>query len=181
MVQTNTDDDSELKAKSVSSVTTSKETNAKEDPFNTGRMRPYLSAPRKSRPTQPVHQENQRWGSYKGKTASSNDEDRKQKKGELAPCDTPIVSTVTSVIPTSQLRSEVTPPRSAPITTPEVLPSSSRGSTGRYVIPKVPRSSLKSNKLNDLVAKISPLARPPSKTKEGQRHQINKEEEVNKE
>ena len=75
-------DDGELKAKSANSVAKSKETNAKEDPFNTGRMRSYLSPTRESRKTPPEPQEDQKWGSYKGKTGY--DENHKQKKVGVA-------------------------------------------------------------------------------------------------
>ena len=130
-------DDAEIDLKSETVKQSGKVRANVEDPFRTDKMRPYLSPTRESRKTQPEYQENQRWGSYKGKTASSYDENRRQEKNKLVSRDAPLSSTITSAISTSHLRSDVTPPRLAPIATTEILPSTSTGSTGRYVIPKV--------------------------------------------
>ena len=86
--------------------------------------------------------------------------DKRQLKQNYVILQKKITNPITSANLPSQLQSEHTPPGTASISTTEVLPSTSAGNTGRYVIPKVPRSSLKSNILNDLVAKISPPARP---------------------
>ena len=152
--------DVETNAKSVNTKSKSKEASAKEDPFYTSQMRSYLSPPRTSRQIQPARQENQKWGSYMGKTASSYKEDYKQHKDEGASGDTRKQNTtsVSNLIP--HLRDDVTPMITTPIVTTEVLPSTSKGNPSKYVIPKIARQSIQSNKLNDLVAKVSPTARP---------------------
>ena len=126
-----------------------------EKPFETKNMRPYQSPPHSVEQIQPVRQEHQKWGSYKGKTASSYEEHHQQHKDEG---DTTSTTTATNLIP--PLSNDVTPKRATPIAAPEVLPSTSRSNPSRYVIPKVSRPSLQSNKLNELVENVSPPARP---------------------
>ena len=123
-------------------------------------MRPYLSPPQSTEQIQPSYKGHHKWGSYKGKTASNYTNEQQQRnknKDSITTTDTQIV---TRFNVHSSSSNDVTPKGATPAEIPEVQPSTSRAVSSSYVIPKVPRKKLQSSKLNELVAKVSPQARP---------------------
>ena len=123
-------------------------------------MRPYLSPPRSIEQTQPSHRGEYKWGSYKGNTAFSyvqEHQQRNKKKDLTTTTDTKITTSLDSH---SSSGNNVKPEGAILARTPEVKPSTSRAVASTYVIPKATRKSLQSSKLNELVARVSPPARP---------------------
>ena len=129
-------------------------------PLDPGAMRPYLSPPRPTEQTQPSHKGQHKWGSYKGKTASSYTKEHQQQNKKKDSHTTTDSQTATLLNTPSSSSNDITPKRATSTEIPEVQPSTSRAVSSSYVIPKVPRKSLQSSKLNELVAKVSPPARP---------------------
>ena len=123
-------------------------------------MRPYQSPPHRIEQDQPTRQDPKSWGSYRQASSISGglEEWQRENKKPQAPTktkypDIPIPGKTSSEsVPVSVMNTSSEPE--------QTQPSTSRGTAERYVILKVPRSSLKSNKLNELVAKVSPPARP---------------------
>ena len=124
-----------------------KEARAIETPFNTEKMRPYLSPPRTAEQIQPTCQE--QWGSYKSKATSSSNLDRWQHEDNKVPHD-PITPKITAAsTPTTSLSKCVTPKIANRVKTSEVQPSTSKGETDKYERPKISRQGIQSSKLNE--------------------------------
>ena len=123
-------------------------------------MRPYLSPPRPTEQTQPSHKGQHKWGSYKAKTASSYTKEHQQHNKNKDANTTTDPQTATRLDIPSSSSNDITPKGATSADIPELQPSTSRAASSAYVIPKVPRKSLQSSKLNELVAKVSHPARP---------------------
>ena len=120
-------------------------------------MRPYLSPPRPTEQHQPPNPGTEKWGSYRGNTASSYKEHQQQSKESETKTDPRLILQGNAP---SQTNNDAKAKGVDSVETPDVQPSTSRAVASKYVIPKVPRRSLQSSKLNELVAKVSPPARP---------------------
>ena len=123
-------------------------------------MRPYLSPPRPTDQHQPPRPDTEKWGNYKGNVASSYNRNPQQRSknndSNIAADPQPLIQLSTS----SQYNNDPNAAEATSIEVPNIQPSTSGSASSTYVIPKVPRKSLQSSKLNELVAKVSPPARP---------------------